>query len=64
MKPQYIIDDSGKKVSVVISIKDYEKMLEDLDDTYCSKLYKEAIEVNEPSISLEEYTKNRKRSNE
>ena len=62
MKPQYIVDESGKKVSVVLSIKDYEKLLEDLDESYCSKLYQKAIEINEPSIPLEEYIKNRKRS--
>ncbi len=64
MKPQYIVDDAGKKVSVVISLEDYEKMLEDLDDIYCSRLYNNALELNKPSISLEEYTKNRKRSDE
>ncbi|MBC7915614.1 MAG: hypothetical protein H7Y07_16010 [Pyrinomonadaceae bacterium] len=60
MKPQYIIDDSGKKISVVISIAEYEKMLEDLDDAYCSKLYTKALELNEPSIPLEEYIRSRK----
>lgn len=64
MKPQYIVDDSGKKVSVVLSIKDYEKMLEDLDVAYCSKLYASALELNEPSISLEEYKTTRKTSDE
>lgn len=64
MKPQYIVDDSGKKVSVVLSIKDYEKMLEDLDLAYCSKLYDDALTLNEPSVSLEDYKKNRKNSDE
>ena len=64
MKPQYIVDDSGKKISVVISIEDYEKMLEDLDDAYCSKLYANAIQLNEPTIPLEDYVRNRKSSDE
>lgn len=64
MKPQYIVDDSGKKVSVVISIEDYEKMLEELDEAYCSKLYANAIQLNEPTIPLEDYIRTRKSSDE
>jgi PHD/YefM family antitoxin component YafN of YafNO toxin-antitoxin module len=29
---QYLIDDTGKKTGVLLSIKEYEKLLEDLHD--------------------------------
>lgn len=31
-KPQYLFDNSGKKVLVVLSIEEYEELLEDLHD--------------------------------
>lgn len=61
MKPQYIIDDSGKKVSVVLSMDDFEKILSELDDSYCSKLYADAQQLNEPTITLDDYIKSRKK---
>jgi hypothetical protein len=56
MKKQFITDDNGKKISVIIPIKEYEEMLEDLDDI---RLYDEAKTANESAIPLEEYTKQR-----
>ena len=32
LHPQYITDDNGEKVSVVISLKEFENMLEDIED--------------------------------
>ena len=32
MKQQYIVDETGKKTAVVLSIKDYARLLEDLHD--------------------------------
>jgi PHD/YefM family antitoxin component YafN of YafNO toxin-antitoxin module len=29
---QYVIDETGKKTGVLLSLKDYEKLLEDLHD--------------------------------
>lgn len=62
MKPQYIVDENGKKVSVVLSVEEYEQLLDELDDAYCSKLYQKALEANEPFIPLEDYLKNRKKN--
>ena len=59
-KPQFIVDDEGKKVGVLLSIEDYESLLDEVDDAYCNKLFDKAIEANEPSVPLEEYLKNRK----
>ncbi|MPZ50351.1 MAG: hypothetical protein GEU75_13805 [Dehalococcoidia bacterium] len=49
MKQQYIIDEQGKKTAVVLPIKDYERLLEDLHD-----LQVVAERRNESSLSLEE----------
>jgi PHD/YefM family antitoxin component YafN of YafNO toxin-antitoxin module len=32
LHPQYITDDSGEKVSVVIGMEEFESMLEDIED--------------------------------
>ena len=60
MKPQFIVDSSGKKVSVVLSMAEYQKLIDDLDDKYCSELYQKALKLNEPSILLEDYIRNQK----
>lgn len=60
-KPQYIVDEEGKKVGVLLSIEVYESLLEELDEVYCSKLFQKAIEANEPSIPLEEYLKKKRK---
>ncbi len=38
-KNQFITDAGGKKVGVILSVKDYEKMLDDLDEYACIKAY-------------------------
>lgn len=52
--PQFITDHKGKKISVVLSIKDYEKLIEKLEDLEDVRLYDAAIARNEPSIPMEE----------
>jgi len=32
LHPQYITDDSGDKVSVIITMEEFENMLEDIED--------------------------------
>jgi len=49
-------------MSVVLSIKEYEKLMDELDEAYCCKLYDKASELNEPTVPLEEYLKSRKKS--
>ena len=39
MKTQFITDDAGKKVAVIVPVKDYEKMLDDLDELETLKAY-------------------------
>ncbi len=54
VQPQYITDEAGKKISVVIPIKDFKAILEDLDELEDIKLYNEAKKSNEASIPIDE----------
>lgn len=51
---QYITDNKGNKVSVVLPIKDYEKMVEELEEFEDIRLYDEAMATNEPSIPIDQ----------
>lgn len=51
---QYITDNRGNKVSVVLPIKDYEKMIEELEEYEDIRLYDEAMATNEPSIPIDQ----------
>lgn len=42
MKTQYITDTRGNKLSVIVPIKEYEKMLEELEELEDIKAYDEA----------------------
>ncbi|MBU1720817.1 MAG: hypothetical protein KKA07_17255 [Bacteroidetes bacterium] len=39
MRTQFITDTQGRKLSVILSIKDYQKMLEDLEELEDIRLY-------------------------
>ena len=54
IKPQYITDAKGNKLSVVLPIKDFNLLIEELEDLYDQRLYDEAKADNESSIPLEE----------
>ena len=49
LRERYVVDRKGRKVAVVIPIKDYRRLLEDLHD-----LAVVAERRDEPTISLEE----------
>lgn len=51
--PQYITDNKGKKLSVVLSIKDYNKIIEELEELEDIRLYDEAMASKEPSMPVE-----------
>jgi len=56
IKPQYIYDKSGEKTFVILPVKDYEELLEDLHDMAVI-----AERRKEPRISLEEFEKGLKK---
>lgn len=68
MKTQFITDDTGKKISAVVPIKDYNRMLEELEDLEDVKLYDKAkseddgerITFQEAFIKIEAKRKNKK----
>lgn len=56
---QFIIDDKGEKSAAVVPMKMYLDLLEKLEELEDIKLYEAAKSREEPSISLEEYRKQR-----
>lgn len=60
LHPQYITDTKGKKKAVVLPIKEYNQLLEELEELQDVKLYDAIKAVNEPSIPFESYLKKRK----
>ncbi|RAI85733.1 hypothetical protein [Algoriphagus yeomjeoni] len=52
--PKYITDRTGKKISVVLPIKDFEAMMEQLDDIEDVRLYDEAKKSKDPSVPIED----------
>jgi PHD/YefM family antitoxin component YafN of YafNO toxin-antitoxin module len=54
LKPQYITNNAGKKISVVLPIKDFKAIMEELEELEDIKLYDEAKKFNEPSIPINE----------
>jgi hypothetical protein len=62
--PQFITDNNGKKISAVISITEFNAIMEELEDIEDIKLYDEAKkEDNGERILFSDYLKNRKRKN-
>ncbi|AEG01823.1 hypothetical protein [Methylomonas methanica] len=51
-KPQFITDETGQRTGVILTLDDYEELMEDLED-----LAAIAERKDEPTISLEELKK-------
>lgn len=60
ISPQYIIDNSGNRVSVVLSIKAFQEIVEMLEELEDIRLYDEVMSRNEERVSLEDYLAERK----
>lgn len=61
MTPQFVIDTSGKKTGVFLSMKDYQKIVEELEELDDIKAYDKAKKRNEKTIPLREAIKLRKK---
>jgi hypothetical protein len=60
METQFLTDEKGNKTAVLLPIKKYNKMIEQLEDLHDIKLYDEAKRDDDGSrISLEDYMKSR-----
>jgi hypothetical protein len=60
VKPQYITDENGKKISVILPVSEYDRIIQELEDIDDVKLYDEVKNLREPSTSFDEYVKNRR----
>jgi PHD/YefM family antitoxin component YafN of YafNO toxin-antitoxin module len=54
VNPQYITDNAGKKISVILPMKEFKTLMEELEDLEDLRLYDAAKKSNEPSIPIEE----------
>ena len=54
-------DEKGNKISIVIPLKEYKRILEDLEELEDIRLFDEVKAKNEKSIPLEHYIKNRQK---
>jgi PHD/YefM family antitoxin component YafN of YafNO toxin-antitoxin module len=52
--PQYITDNTGKKISVVLPKQEFKAIMEELEELEDIKLYDEAKKSIEPSIPIDE----------
>jgi hypothetical protein len=61
MKTQFITDDHGNKLAVILPMRDYQKMLENLEEMEDIKLYDEVKARKEEALPFSEYLKKRKK---
>jgi hypothetical protein len=54
VNPQYITDNTGRKISVVLSIKEFKTIMEELEEMEDVRLYDEAKAADEPSVPIDE----------
>ena len=61
MKTQFITDEKGNKISIVIPLEEYNRMVEDLEELDDIRLFDEVKARNEKSIPFEQYLKQRQK---
>ena len=54
MKPQFVTDDHGKKLAVILPINDYNRMMNELDELEDIKLYDAAKKSDQKFIDAEQ----------
>lgn len=54
IKPQYITDETGNKISAVLPIKVYETLMDKLEELEDIRLYDESKSDGEPAIERDE----------
>ena len=52
--PQYITDNAGRKISVVLPMKEFKTIMDELDELEDIRLYDEAKASKEPSIPIDD----------
>lgn len=61
MKTQFLTDENGNKISIVIPIEEYKRILEDLEELEDIRLFDEVKAKNEKSILFDQYLKLRQK---
>ena len=51
--PQYITDDKGKKISVVLPVKEFDNLMEELEELEDIRLYDAAKSSKEASVPID-----------
>lgn len=54
MRTQFVTDDHGKKLAVILPIKDYHKMVDDLEELEDIKLYDKAKQGKQEFIDAQQ----------
>ena len=54
LQPQYITDNKGKKISVVLPLKDFKAIMDELEELEDIRLYDEAKNEDEPSMPIDD----------
>lgn len=47
MEARYIVDENGKRVSVILPVEEYERMIEELEDVEDVRAFDEAVAARE-----------------
>jgi hypothetical protein len=63
LKQQYIEDNQGQKVAIILPIGEYNKMIEKVEEMEDISLYDRVKAKNEESIPFDQYLKKRKSKN-
>jgi hypothetical protein len=53
INPQYITDNMGKKISVILPLNDFRAIMDELEELEDVRLYDKAKKSNEPSIPID-----------
>ncbi len=61
VKGNFVTDAKGKRIAVLLPIKDYNQMLSELEELEDIRLYDEVKSRKEKSIPFEQYLKQRKK---
>jgi len=54
MNTQYVTDAAGKKTAVIVPVKDYERLIESMDELECIKAYDRAKSRKKTFVSAQE----------
>ena len=54
LKHQFVVDDSGKKTGVILTIEEYEKLIEEAEELEAIRAYDAAKAANDKAIPFEQ----------